>query len=58
MAADVGLSPGSSNTAFMPCTLSAGLLHVADAAAAQAQLDPTTGTAQVTLGTGITITLP
>ena len=39
--ADVGISPGAALTGFPPCTIS-GSTHLADAPAAQAQLDLTT----------------
>ena len=39
--ADVGISPGAALTGFPPCTIS-GTTHLADAPAAQAQLDLTT----------------
>jgi hypothetical protein len=39
--ADVGVSPGSTTTGFPPCTIS-GATHLADATAANAQLDLTT----------------
>jgi len=54
--ADVGVSPGSTTTGFPPCTIS-GATHLADATAANAQLDLTTAyNALAGLACGTTIT--